>query len=327
MKDVISFIKANKTQLIPVGLVALLAVLSLSINGIVSQRTELRSRAAADNGQLTFSVPVTTVPPGQTFDASVNLVNGGQTVVGADIIVQFDSTKLTLQSITPGTSQIFKTFVPVTTAGVFDSAKVVANANGTNAGKVEFGIVTFDWAANALTAPTANNTTMSPVATLRFLVKSTATGTTQLTIKNDGTSATTDSNIVVIPAGGQPEDILQAPGYANDSKTITISTTASPIATPNATPNATPVATPIATPVATPNATPVATPGSCTARLCQDFNNNGIINITDVQAMAFRYGASTGSPNYAATYDLDCNGTVNVLDMQKQAFKYNQSCQ
>lgn len=317
MNNISRLLARYKTQLLPISLVAVLAILSLVINGYVQKNQEFRSKAAADNGQLTLtSLTSTTLSPGQTFDVAVNLVNGGQAVVGADILVQFDSSKLSLQSITPGTSSVFKSFVPVSTTGTFDSARVIASANNaTTGGTVEFGIVSFDWITNALTSPTASNTTMSPVATLRFLVKTGATGSSIIGIKNDGINATTDSNIVVVPTGGLPEDILQVAPYANDRVSLTISTVG---------PSPTAAASPTTSPSNNPSPSPSGS--ACTVRQCQNYNGSSVIDISDIQTIAFRYLAKTGDSNYGIQYDFDCNGLINILDIQKQAFKYNQVC-
>jgi hypothetical protein len=338
MSDLLAYFRQHKTQILPIALVAILAILSLAINGLVQKNQELRSKAVADNGQLTFTpTGATTVPVGGTVDLVVNMVNGGQAVVGADILVQFDKSKLTLQSITPGVSPIFKTFLPIDTNGNFDTAKVVSGANNAASGGIaEFGIVSFDWVGNALTSPTPANTTLSPVATLRFQVKPGSSGTTDVFFKNDGTSATTDSNIVVIPTAGSPEDILQAPGYANDRVTLTVGSgsaaSPSPIPTPSGSAAPSPSASATTNPSPTLSPSPSSSPGvspsiaACTVRGCQDFNQSGFIEITDIQTIASRYGATAGTTRYGVDYDLDCNGSINILDIQREASLFGQRC-
>lgn len=321
MKDTFKYISKNRTALLPFAILLFLAVATFLTLILTKQRQDIRPKAVADNGQLTFAnLTPATVNPGSTFSVSVNMTGGGQVVVGADILVQFDSTKLTLTNITQNTatSNPYKTYAPVNASGAFDTARVVSCANsvGTNCpsgiGVAEFGIVSFDWTGNALTSPNATNSNLSPVTTLTFQVKTgAAAGASQLIFRNNGITATTDSNIVVNPAGGgDPEDILQAPGYPNDNINVTIGGVASPVPTPRA----------------TPRATPAATPPQCTARSCQDYNNDGLIRVAEIQSIAFLYGVLSGQPTYNAIYDLNCDGRINVADIQSQAFYYNISC-
>ncbi|MEK7166593.1 MAG: cohesin domain-containing protein [Patescibacteria group bacterium] len=324
----------------PLIILCFLVIATLLTLTLTKKQQELRSKAAqADNGQLTFAnLTPTTVAPGNTFDISVNMNGGGQTVVGADILVQFDSTKLALQSITRNTlsTNPYKTYVPVTTTNNFDSARVIACANGTSAcptgtgttGTVEFGIVSFDLGTNTLTSPNPTNSNVLPVATFRFQVKSGAvSGSSTLNFVNGGTNITTDSNIVVNPQTGDPEDILQPAPYTNSSATVMIGTTnASP--QPSATPNATPH------PSASPSPSASSSPSTCNACYNFDSSSDGRISVIDIQYVAGLWGKNSNSSNYQSRYDIYCgtgtpntspDGQINVLDIQMIAGRWNQN--
>lgn len=312
MQNILKYFETNKAKLFPIIILVFLGLATFITLLGARKSQELRSKAAlSDTGELTLSrvTPASgNVMPGGTFSIAVNLVNGGQAVVGADILVQFDKAKLTLTGITQGTSTVFKTFAPLnSTTGAFDTAKVISNS--ATAGIAEFGIVSFDWAASALTTPNASNSSMSPVATLTFQVTASATsGTTQIKIKNDGLDVTTDSNIVVNPTGsGNPEDILKAPGYANDTLNITIGS-----------------GSPAPSPSNVPSPSTSAPPSPC--NLLYDFNGDGKVNVVDIQMVASRWNTVSGDPNYSPTYDLNNDGKINVVDIQMVAAKWNTQC-
>lgn len=297
---------ANRKYL-PLFILAFLAIALIVGVYLAQKQQELRSRAAADNGQLTLSPSTVTVQVGVPFSVIPSLLNGGQAVTGADVIVSFDSTKLTLQSITPGTHAIFKTFAPVLPNGTFDTTKVITCANtgnfngsatncGAGMGKVDFGIVSFDWktppASPGLTSPLPTNTNMSPVATLSFVVKSgTPNGITDITIFNQYepsinlTQPTTDSNIMVIPAGStaNPEDILQDPlTYSGHTVSVNIGSATGP--SPSPSPTLTPAMSP--TPSPTPGNTPPGVPTisgtfTCTVPVQNRLNWTTVVGAND----------------------------------------------
>src|SRR3989344_748573 len=298
--------------LILIGL-TVVTFLTLSLTRI-SQ--ELRSRAAADTATLSFSPTSVNVAPNQTFNVATILNTNGQAIVGADIIVQFDQTKLTLETIAlpsplPAT---FQTYAPVTTSGGFDAARVVTDAN-TN-GQIQFGIIAFNWTTEQLT--TAFNGVISPIATLTFRAKTGASGSTAISYKYDGATATTDSNVVIAPAGGDPEDILS---NALSPVAVTIAG-ASP--TPSPSPSATPGASP--SPSASPSSAPSSSPVSCTVRQCANYNTTSTIDVQDIMLIANRWGFSTGNLNYDVLYDLNCDGTINIIDIQRQANNWGGIC-
>ena len=300
--------------LILIGL-TVVTFLTLSLTRI-SQ--ELRSRAAADTAVLSFSPGTVNVNPNQTFNVATILNTNGQAIVGADIIVQFDQTKLTLETVTlpsplPAT---FQTYAPVTTSGGFDATKVVTDANAS--GLAQFGLISFNWGTEQLTPPF--NGVISPMATLTFRAKVGTSGSTTISYKYDGATATTDSNVVIAPAGGNPEDILS---NVLSPVAVTIGGTASP--TPLPSPSASPAISP--SPSASPSSTPSSSPGSCTVRQCADYNASGTVDVQDIIRVANRWGLSTGQPNFDVLYDLNCDGTINILDIQREANHWGGVCQ
>lgn len=328
MNSTAKYLRANKARLLPFAILAFLALATFLTLTLTRQRQDLRQRAAADNGKFTFAnLSPTSVNPGGTFTVSVNMNGGNQVVVGADVLVEFDEAKLTLTGITKNNQNTnpYKTYAPVNTNGDFDSQRVIqcANSGGTNcpsgAGVIEFGIVSFDWAGNALTTPNANNSNLSPVTTLTFQVKNNAAGgQTTLSFKNNGISSTTDSNIVVNPANGNPEDILQAPGYNNSTVALTIGGSGSP--QPSASGSPLPSASP----------TPPPSGGTCipaTTSNCRDTNGDEVLNIFDINPIGVNYGATSSSSVYSFQLDQNCDGVLNVFDINELGTRYAQySC-
>ncbi|KKS39684.1 MAG: hypothetical protein UV61_C0002G0081 [Candidatus Gottesmanbacteria bacterium GW2011_GWB1_43_11] len=274
MKDIVSYVKANKARLLPIGLLLFLALATLFTLQLTKKRQELRTKATAATAILSFTPTIIPTSPESTFDVSVNLDSGGQAPVGADILVNFDKNQLTLRNVTRPTLQtnsVFKTYAPVVNdgSGTFDTSRVMSCANtGLNGGSgtdcpsgsgvVEFGIIAFDWANDVLPTPDPANTILSPVITFTFQVAPTASGQTLLTFKYDGTGVTTDSNVVIEPTGtGNPEDILAAP---TSVATITLG---GAVPTPSPSPSTTPAPTPSASPGVSPSpsATPSTSPG------------------------------------------------------------------
>lgn len=301
----LAFIQQNKARLLPFGVVLFLVIATIFTLTVARNSQELRSKAVTYSGTLSFSPNTISVAPGQTFPSSigVNLSTGNQTIVGADVIVSFDQTKLSLTGITKETHATFQTYAPVDTNGNFDTARVISTANST--GRVEFGIVSFDWLANggqgALT--TAFNGTFAPLSRLTFQARPGVTGNTTITYVYSGQGGTTDSNIVHNPTTGDPEDILLAP---TSTVVVTFATTASPSPTPLASPS----------PTLLPSPTIQPSPSACIAATCFDFNGNGTVDIQDITVVANRYLAQPGNPAYDVRFDLNCpQGRIDILDI------------
>lgn len=331
MDNSTNYLQKNRARLIPFAILAFLAVATFFTLSLTRQRQDLQQSAVTDTGTLTFAnVSSGTVSPGNSFTVSVNMNGGNKVVVGADILINFDSSKLELTGLTKNTqnNNPYKTYAPVDTNGNFDTQRVIdcANSGGSlcpsGAGTVEFGIVSFDWSGNALTTPNATTSNLSPVTTLTFLVKPGATGSTTVSFKNDGITSTTDSNIVVNPANGNPEDILKAPDYNNRQFSVTIGGSTPPSARPSPSTSARP--SPSSSPTPPPSGgtcVPAATSG------CRDTNGDGVLNVFDINPVGVNYGATTSSPAYSYQLDQNCDGVLNVFDINELGTRYNQqSC-
>lgn len=57
-----------------------------------------------------------------------------------------------------------------------------------------------------------------------------------------------------------------------------------------------------------------------------DFNGNGVIDIVDVQRVAYRWNTNPGDSLYDPLYDLDGNGHINIVDVQIVAGRWNTKC-
>lgn len=146
------------------------------------------------------------------FTVNVQVFPGGQGVVGADIKINFDKSKLELVDIIPNTTNVFKTFMPVTSQGFsdFDKDSVITNAN--TSGNLVFGILAVDPAdlssgggASILTPFTGNNLIL---AGLSFKVKSgAAAGVSDITISYASGGGNANSFVYALE-NNQPQDIL-----------------------------------------------------------------------------------------------------------------------
>ncbi|MFZ1598774.1 MAG: dockerin type I domain-containing protein, partial [Anaerolineae bacterium] len=57
-----------------------------------------------------------------------------------------------------------------------------------------------------------------------------------------------------------------------------------------------------------------------------DFNNDGSITISDVQAVAVRWNTTCSQPLYDRRYDLDADCDIDILDVQRVAYRWNTQC-
>ena len=57
-----------------------------------------------------------------------------------------------------------------------------------------------------------------------------------------------------------------------------------------------------------------------------DFNNDGFITISDVQAVAVRWNTTCSQPLYDRRYDLDADCDIDILDVQRVAYRWNTQC-
>lgn len=60
--------------------------------------------------------------------------------------------------------------------------------------------------------------------------------------------------------------------------------------------------------------------------LVGDFDEDGDVDMTDVQAIAFRWNTRVGDQNYDARFDLDNDGDIDIIDVQTVAFHSGSSC-
>lgn len=248
----LEFIKKNLFALVLV-LVLLLTTIVLAI------QTPLKTflfKPKAANGQLAklafnlnFTAESKSVAQGTAFTLPIYLNTDAGNIVGTDVVIGYDSTKLIPISLTPDATTVstttLNTFAPVNpTTGSFlpDLTK----------NPLEFGAVTFNWSTSSVTAPF---TGIALLANLTFQVKPTATGSTNVTfIMTPGSTA--DSNIV--STSNPPTDFLtQASQISNATVTITTSTITPTLAQVTATPTRTPTPT-LTQPSSTPTPTQVS---------------------------------------------------------------------
>ncbi|MCL4366621.1 DUF5060 domain-containing protein, partial [Patescibacteria group bacterium] len=204
--------------------------------------------AGGANSSVTLPASVA-VPPGQNFTVPVTINTDGVGIRGVDVILNFDTSKLSLVSITPtvsGTS--LSTVIPVDSNGNFNSAQVITNANQN--GTIEFGAIAFNWANSSVTS--AFNGT-AQIANLTF--QSLATGSASVNF-NYTPGATTDTNLV--QDANPPTELLTTAGQVTNLTVTIASGSATPTPGPTATP--TPVPAPTSTPTPTPIPTPTPTP-------------------------------------------------------------------
>ena len=65
---------------------------------------------------------------------------------------------------------------------------------------------------------------------------------------------------------------------------------------------------------------------ACSGSCQGDFDGDGDVDISDVQAVAFRWGTVLGDDNYDPCYDLDNDGDIDISDVQQVAFLWGSSC-
>ncbi|MCR4264497.1 MAG: hypothetical protein NUV98_07350, partial [Candidatus Roizmanbacteria bacterium] len=176
--------------ILAVSLAALLVTLQFSDRSL-----DIRERAAsADDPTISLTTNKSQVPFGQTVDISVLITNtAAKRIVGTDVSINFDRTRLTLNSITPITTHNLKTFVPLNASNVFDGSStspIVSSANST--GTIVFGAIAYNQSTNTVQGP---QTTTFTLATLQFTAKS-VTGAANFGF-NAIASSTTDTNIAV----------------------------------------------------------------------------------------------------------------------------------
>ncbi|MDH5267142.1 MAG: hypothetical protein OEW62_05610 [Candidatus Bathyarchaeota archaeon] len=56
-----------------------------------------------------------------------------------------------------------------------------------------------------------------------------------------------------------------------------------------------------------------------------DVNEDGIVNIVDIAAVAKAYGCKSGDPNWSPIVDMDLNEEINIIDISTAAKDYGKT--
>lgn len=275
-----------------IGLIVLAVIIFILFNPFFGLVTRNR---AASNAAINLPASIS-ANSSENITIPVIVNTDGQSVAGVDVSLTFDATVLALASLTPNSqvqSSQLKTFLPVTSAGVFDTSGIISKAN--SSGKLEFSAVNFDQTTNQVMNTTVLNTFL---ATAVFTPLK--TGTTTISVDfTDG--ATTDSNIVLSQT--TPLDILAKV----QNSTVTISGTL-PSAAPTSS-SSTPTTVPSVLPT---SGTPLPTAANCSRHAQGDSNCDGRIRLFDIQMWldVFIKGG------YDSKVDFNNDNKVNLFDAQ-----------
>jgi len=60
--------------------------------------------------------------------------------------------------------------------------------------------------------------------------------------------------------------------------------------------------------------------------LPEDVNNDGVVDVADIQLVASRWRTSQGEPNYVPAYDLDGDGDIDIVDIMRVSSHWGQTC-
>lgn len=200
----------------------------------IGRKQIFRSGAAGGTATLTLtpnSRAAFSKAPNDTFDVGVVLNPDVNPVVGVDVVLTFDPNVLSIVSAQPigilPTDDNLATYVPLNANGSIN----INQANTT--GELEFGALTYTASPAPGQILPPQTVPISPLATIQFQVKPTATAQTT-TIKISSTSGdTTDSNVVSLQSN-QPVDVISdATATSPDSQlAVTIPGSATPTPTP-----------------------------------------------------------------------------------------------
>lgn len=288
--------------------ILIIILIALPLTVLIIQKVQkLRSGAAGANASLTIPTSLSATV-NNTVNVPISLNTDSANVRGVDISLNFDPTKLQLVGITPdaASTTTFKTFAPVDSTGAFNVAQVITNSSS---GKVEFGAVTFDWGAQAVTNA-FNGVTQ--LATVQFKALTSGTSTVSF---NMTPGVTTDTNIVL--DSNPPQDLLTQASQVN-SLTITASgptntptpTGVNPSATPTIAITVTPTRTPTPTliPTTTSSPTPTTAPTLTSAPTATPVPNS-----TKLSFVLLLHGVGNGGDNVSPT----SGGNTNPLTPQR----------
>jgi len=323
----------------------LILLLSLIISGLglIAALTSVRQRQivqkkAAEEKNASLSLPSSMKAiVNQEISMPIMVNTDGTTIIGVDVVLNFDKNYLTLIEVIPGTA--FETYLPADVNGYFNESTVKKTAN--LSGKIKIGAAAFNWKTEQTTQGFNGTTTLF---TLKFKTKK--AGQTSVHFVYSPNS-TTDSNLVSI-SGNQAQDILS--NTTNLSLTITSPTPTqkptptptkkpTPTSTPTPTKKPTPTSTPISTSTSTPTPTltptpkPTSTstppPTSTSSPQCKnngDINLDGKVSELDIMALLINWSPSgpvpTPLPGQCST-DLNNDGKVSELDIMKLLLNWN----
>ena len=233
----------------------------LLVGGIVYiNRNKLFVRGVtsiAPSAVLAFSPDTINTSPGSSFNVVVNLNTGGVGVVGTDLLIRFNKDVLLLEDILISGNSILRSVMPATSGGSFDRQLVLDCANtgshngltsacSRGAGIIQVGLAAYDWSSNTTTGMYTGN---FPAATLSFKALNFGQSSIRFIptdgVTNTNFTTTTDSNVVAIPSGGDPLDILITP-----TSRVRVNVADLTLITPTPTPKVT--LTPTTTPTPTP---------------------------------------------------------------------------
>lgn len=92
----------NKRLIITLAIsIFLILAIFLTVN-LLKQRQELRKGAVGGPASLSLSPASGTYNVGEAFDINIFLNDGGKKVAGSDVSLTFDSSKLSVETVTPG---------------------------------------------------------------------------------------------------------------------------------------------------------------------------------------------------------------------------------
>ncbi len=236
-------------SLIIIGVLATTLIVGLNL----ANRTQrINSEASSFNTRL--SLPATsTATVNQTLSLPVMLNTGTAQIRGADVVLQYDKTKLSLKSITPSLSSSSFTYLPINTSHLFDINKILqqSSISGNNQ-TIEFNLAT---TSIDNPQPTTFSTNNQPIQIAILTFDTLSTGNTQVSLIKNGAS-TTDSNIAQADSGLDILDFVD-----NSLVTISSPSTSTPIPpTATKTPSNSPTLPPSPTPTLTLTPTPTPNP-------------------------------------------------------------------
>lgn len=250
---------------------------SLSLISLHPGQNSPRVLGAINNSKLQFSPNSHTVNGGQPVTLSLTLNTDTSNIYGADVVIQYDSSKMTATNFTPNTSTNLKAFAPVVSADTGNYAFDLTKANKINSttpanSRFEFGAVTFNYSTGAPTA--SYKGVLNPMASIGFTTKHPRQDTSFQVALLAANGVTTDSNIVDTDL----DDVLGA----SNVNTATINVVASEVCRAALDPS-----DPIVNIL---DYSQLLSSFNKTGALPADVDNNGVVNISDLSIVTSKWG-------------------------------------